>query len=139
MFRVFRDLVAELRTLNEGLHALVKLYQTVGPAEDRLTALERSRAQFEADVQGLLQKADGKLKAANNSEARERTMRKSYLEAQEDADFDNTPPVPGSTEDYVAAPGGMDYPPNVAYRATLELSPKERAINRKWGGHAATE
>ena len=49
-------------------------------AADRLNQLELDRAQFESDCEGLLMKAEGKLKAAANAEARERTMRKSHEE-----------------------------------------------------------
>jgi len=47
---------------------------------DRLDQLELGRAQFESDCEGLLTKAEGKLKAAANAEARERTMRKNHAE-----------------------------------------------------------
>ena len=49
-----------------------------GPASERLEVLERSRHQFEAQCEGLLLKAEGKLRAANNAEARERALRKTY-------------------------------------------------------------
>lgn len=49
-----------------------------GPAVDRVAALELSRHQFEAECEGKLLKADGKLRAANNAEARERQLKKSY-------------------------------------------------------------
>lgn len=47
---------------------------------DRLAQLELDRSQFESDCEGLLMKAEGKLKAAANAEARERTMRRSHEE-----------------------------------------------------------
>ena len=50
----------------------------MGPAVERLEALELSRHQFEAKCEGLLLKAEGKLRAANNAEARERALRRSY-------------------------------------------------------------
>jgi len=49
-----------------------------GPATARLDALELSRYQWEAMCEGLLQKAEGKLGAARNAEARERVNKKSY-------------------------------------------------------------
>jgi len=48
------------------------------PVFERLQDLEQSRSMWEAEVEGVLAKAEGKLKAAANSEARERTMRKTY-------------------------------------------------------------
>lgn len=43
---------------------------------ERVGALELGRGLFEADMEGLLAKCEGKMKAANNAEARERTMRR---------------------------------------------------------------
>lgn len=93
MFRVFRDLVESLVSLNASLDALLAAQREAGPAEDRLLELELSRAQWEADLQGLLSKAEGKLQAANNAEARERTMRKSYEKFIDplDPDFEAEP------------------------------------------------
>lgn len=65
-----------LREHREALRELARLQQELGPARQRLEALELSRAQFEAECNGVLLKADGKLKAAANAEARERQMRK---------------------------------------------------------------
>ncbi len=50
---------------------------------ERLDELERSRILWEAEAEGLLQKAEGKLKAAANAEARTRTMARNY---ESDAD-----------------------------------------------------
>jgi len=52
--------------------------KSLGPALDRLTALETSRHQFNAEIEGLLLRAEGKLKAAANAEARERQLKKHY-------------------------------------------------------------
>jgi len=45
-----------------------------GPAEARLEELERSRARWEAEIEALVMKAGGTLKAASNAESRSRTM-----------------------------------------------------------------
>jgi len=83
MFRAFRSLIEAIkgldaRVLGVGcvLEEISRQQRLQGPADERLDELERSRIQFEADVEGLLLKADGKLKAANNSEARERQLKK---------------------------------------------------------------
>lgn len=60
------------------LAAAAEHEKSLGPALDRLSALEMSRHQFQAEIEGLLLRAEGKLKAAANAEARERTQRKSY-------------------------------------------------------------
>lgn len=78
IFRPFRDLTEAVQSLSEHVRQLRQGLARERPAMDRLEALEHSRATWEAEMEGFLLKADGKLKAANNSEARERTMRKAY-------------------------------------------------------------
>lgn len=85
VFRVFRRFLAaadaintELRGLSVELSELCATLKAQGPTTERLEALELSRHQFEAMCEGLLQKAEGKLRAANNAEARERANKKSY-------------------------------------------------------------
>ena len=74
----FSRLIDAILTVSDGLKDLVDVIREVGPAANRLEALELSRHQFEAECAGALLKAEGKLKAANNSEARERQLKKSY-------------------------------------------------------------
>jgi len=57
------------------LGASLEAQQQLGSAIERLEALERSRAQFEAEMDGLVLKAEGKFRAANNAEARARTLK----------------------------------------------------------------
>jgi hypothetical protein len=57
---------------------------------ERVATLELGRGLFEADMEGLLAKCEGKLKAANNAEARERTMRKQRENLTDDFDADGT-------------------------------------------------
>lgn len=85
MFRAFRRLLAAIDQIAEDLGGLTnalldvaRMQQELGPASERLDALERERAQFHAEIEGLLLRAEGKLRAANNSEARERQLKKSY-------------------------------------------------------------
>jgi len=79
-FRRIADALERLAaTTTRGITAL----EAQGPPLDRLEDLELNRVRFEAEMEGLLLKAEGKLKAASNAEARERTMRKSY---EDDAD-----------------------------------------------------
>jgi len=85
VFRAFRRLLAGIELIAERLQGLtvvlvkiLRAQQELGPATDRLDNLERERAQFQAEIEGLLLRADGKLRAANNSEARERQLKKSY-------------------------------------------------------------
>ena len=76
ILRDFRRLVEAILQLVDCIKALVTVQEEAGPALDRLEALELSRHQFEAEVQGALLEAKGKLKASLSSEARERHMRK---------------------------------------------------------------
>jgi len=85
VFRAFSRLLAvteriedALSSLNATLEKLCQVQQDQGPATERLEVLELSRHQWEAMCEGLLQKAEGKLRAANNAEARERANKKSY-------------------------------------------------------------
>jgi len=73
-----QSLKAALREVTGALMDLRRAYTEQGPAVDRLAILETSRHQFEAMCEGLLLKAEGKLRAATNAEARERANRKSY-------------------------------------------------------------
>jgi len=82
--------------------------------DERVASLELQRAVFEADMEGLLSKAEGKLKAASNSEARERTMRK-QREAFVD-DFDEVSQAPQPQAQYNILPDGngeIGYPEGV--------------------------
>lgn len=67
-----------MATLSAALRALCKAQEETGPAIGRLDALERAHHQFEALCEGLLMKAEGKLRSANNAEARTRADKKSY-------------------------------------------------------------
>lgn len=78
LFKDFRRIADALDRLAAGMSAAQRERLEVGPVIERLQDLERSRGMWEADVEGLLAKAEGKLKAAANAEARERTMRKTY-------------------------------------------------------------
>jgi len=76
IFRGFRRLIEVLQALTDALRVRNQAQLEMGPALDRLDSLERMRHQFEAECQGMLLKAEGKFKAANNAEARERQLKK---------------------------------------------------------------
>jgi len=78
VFHAFSRLCAAIEGLDSSVRRLV-LAQEKGPdVYERLAALELDRHQFQAEVEGVLLKAEGKLKAASNAEARERALKKSY-------------------------------------------------------------
>jgi len=74
----FRRATDALERIATALNGALRANQASELPLERLLELERSRSLWEADVEGILAKAEGKLKAAANAEARERTMVKSY-------------------------------------------------------------
>jgi len=69
-----RKLAASVHRVTGRLDTIIGLERENGPAEARLEELERSRARWEAEIEALVMKADGTLKAASNAESRSRTM-----------------------------------------------------------------
>lgn len=132
IFRHFRRLVDAVIRLVDVIQRLVEVQHAAGPVLDRLDALELSRHKFEAEVQGTLLEAKGKLKGALSSEARERHMSKQN-------EKDASPfPVDGAeiTED-----GSVILPNDVeageaervsSLRLDVAPSPKAAAIAAKW-------
>jgi len=128
----FRHLVEAVQDLVAVLRELLLIQREAGPALDRLNALELSRHQFEAEMQGVLLKADGKLKAANNAEARERQLKKAYERLSIE--------FPGEVEE-VAEAGRAVLPVDApsgetervsALRLDLAADPKAAAVMAKW-------
>jgi len=108
--------------------------EAAGPATERLERLETDRHQFEAEVQGLLLKADGKLKAASNAEARERQLKRSY-----ERQFD---PLAEDVDEVEAPARDTDISHNVepseaerlqAMRLVMETDDNTFAHRAKWG------
>lgn len=81
-------LVTALTALNATLKGLLALQGELGPALGRLEKLELTRSMFEADMQALVLKAEGKLQAAKNAEQRERQLKKSYERLVDEYDID---------------------------------------------------
>lgn len=77
IFRDFRRLTGDITGIHSTLTALVAIQRDLVPALHRLDALEHARHSFEAQVESMVLKAEGKLRAAANSEARERQLKKS--------------------------------------------------------------
>lgn len=76
IFPGFRRFLDAIKALTSSINRLATLHDGIGPALDRLEALERSRAVWESECEGMVLKADGKLKAAASAEARERQLKK---------------------------------------------------------------
>ncbi len=141
MFRPFSRLLAGLDGLQTAVNSLgyevsklIQAQRAQGPATERLEALELSRHQFEAMCEGLLQKAEGKLRAANNAEARERANKKSYEHLLDPLAEDGVEP-----EAPVRHPDSVDYGPSgeaermSALRLDVAANPKTLAQRAKFG------
>jgi len=103
----------------ERLASSAAVMRHQAPALDRLEALELSRAQFEADIEGVLMKAEGKLKAASNAEARERTMQKGRLDP-----FDSEGAADEEAVRYPDAPVGQE---EEMHPLHMDLAPGSKA------------
>ena len=135
--RIFRDFSRFLEAVQDlvaVLQELVRVQSELGPAVDRLEALELSRHHFEAEMSGLVLKAEGKLKAANNSEARERQLKKSYdirtdpLYAEgEEPEAEGAPVLPGDAD-------GGEAERLQALRLDVAPDRKQAALRFKWAG-----
>ncbi len=133
IFRDFRALVAAVQELVAVLRGLLEVQEAAGPALDRLAALEIDRHKFEAEIQGMLLKAEGKLKAASNSEARERQLKRSYensIVGPLDEDGEQGSEAQAVHEDDVAGGRAARLPP-----LRLDVAPNNKAvaIAAKWG------
>ena len=97
MFRVFRELSEGVRGMVVALDGLqrsqaedIELRRSSGDMEDRLSALETSRAMWEAEVEAEFMKAESSRQAAANAESRTRTMKRAY-ERNADPFLDDEP------------------------------------------------
>lgn len=141
IFRWFRRLVegiekiaGSLLAVANALDANLELQREIGPGLDRLEKLELSRAQFEAEMGALVLKAEGKFKAANNAEARERQLKKSYERLVDDFDPDGAEPeatAGGPVLVNNAEPGEEER--LHAMRLGVAPNNKASAIAAKWG------
>jgi len=83
------------------------LHRERAPADNRLEELERSRALWEVKIEALVMEAKGSYQAANNAEARTRTMKRHYENA-DPLDIEGAPEqevVPGGDGDRGAEEG----------------------------------
>ena len=128
----FRRYLEAVQALTEALKDLTDIQRQLGPAVDRLEALERSRIHFEADCEGMLLKADGKLKAASSAEQRERQLKR----ANERLSVEFDPASEEGTEpaavfpDHAEGSEAQRLPP---VRLALATNDKTHAVRAKWG------
>ena len=135
-FPGFRRLLEATEALALSIEHLAKAQEEIGPALERLDALERSRAFWESECEGMLLKADGKLKAAASAEQRERQLKKANAALLEHADpfveigEEGTPPVAPVFPNHVAGSEAEGVPP---VRLALATNNKARAVRAKFG------
>jgi len=133
VFLAFRQLIEALQSVSKALDALVSSAHQGENASERLQSLELSRSVWEAEVEGVLAKAEGKLKASNNAEARTRTMEKSFEGFFEERDPHRPEAegtgngVPGDDEAYIEKEGMHVLSVGVA------RTPRQRLIRAKFG------
>ncbi len=133
LFQGFRHFLEAIQAMTSALEELATIQRDLGPALERLEVLERARIHFEADCEGMLLKADGKLKAAAASEARERQLKKAQERLAD--------PFPEIVEEG-SVPGEALLPNHVAageaegvrpVRLALATNDKARAVRAKFG------
>lgn len=135
IFQGFRRLIEAIQALTDALADIARLQRELGPAADRLHQLELDRHTFEASCEGMLLKADGKLKAASSAEQRERQLQKANqrLSAEFDpASEEGADPAHGTYVLSDNAPGG-EAPRVPAVRLALASNDKTHAVRTKWG------
>ena len=130
----FRRLLEAIQALTDALLALNETQRQLGPALDRLEALERNRHQFEAECEGMLLKADGKLKAATSAEQRERQLKKANEKLSDPFDLDSEEAAEtGRHPVLVDDAAGGEAPGVPAVRLALASNDKTYAVRTKWG------
>ena len=119
-----------LRDVSVQLAVLSDVQKEFGPAAERLDVLERQHHQFEAMCEGLLLKAEGKLRSANNAEARTRADKKSYEHLIDPLDEIGVDPEAPARD----ADRGNDAPPSEAERLSalrLDVAPSPKALAQR--------
>jgi len=127
-------LIAAIEALSRVLAEAADREKSLGPALDRLTALETSRHQFQAEIEGLLLRAEGKLKAAANAEARERQLKKSY-EKNLDPFPDGGNGEPSTAGDPILSYDAAASEAERLQALRLDVAPSNKALAQraKWG------
>jgi len=148
MIGYFRSVLEALQTAAAALTDAVELLGTVDTETQdaselraRVDALERSRALWEAEMEGELQRAEGKYKASRNAEERARTMRSraEELAGLGGGDAEGEEGIPAGYLDLLRgdAPNGTEegvQPVREAVGRPEPMSPKGHARRLKYGG-----
>lgn len=134
-----KALVGVLAVLQQDVHGLLERMDAEGTLRERVDALERTRAVWESEVQGVLLKAEGQFKAARSAEERARTKEKNAQALADSLDQEGFEELPPEYRDLlqggdVEGSGGEGVP---AVHPSVEMgprpSPKTRATLLKFG------
>jgi len=129
-------LFRQIRELAEALQRLafaIERHNRLAPSDARLEDLERSRALWEADMKGLLVKAESTLSGARNAESRARTMLKHYEKDADPfpADREETEPAHEMRVPDFDAEAGTEEGMHVLHMG-VEVDHKAAALNAKF-------
>lgn len=126
------DLVRVVEEISVILGRVLHNLDEQGPLEGRVADLERSRSQWEAEVEAEWTRAESKFKAARSAEERTRSMEThaKALAGSEDGED-------GITEEYrelvrLNAEAGADEALHLV-PASVAITPKARALQAKFG------
>jgi len=132
IFHGFRLLIEAMDRINQSLDALTQVQQDLGPARERLEALELSRVRFEAECEGLLLKAEGKLRAVTSAEQRERQLKRTNQRLADSLDLDGEMEPEGVAVLRNDAPAGQEEGLQPV-RLALAKNDKAHAVRAKFG------
>ncbi len=125
-----RSLPGVLRDLTAAVRDVAELTRENGPAVERLEALERSRATWEAEAEGAFLKADSRYKAAAASEARSRAMEKNAEKLADPFAEESGEIEEGIPPQYAGVRNGEAVLP--VHQDVGLLSPKQLALRMKF-------
>jgi len=139
MLRYLKDLLGGLKLLNEELAALVKALrdQQGDSLKERVDVLERSRAVWEGEMEGMVLKAKSQKNEARSAEERTKVLAKKAEKLTDDESIGGAAFEP--TEQDIAAAharfgdqGGVPALPEVLENGAAPRDSFENARARKW-------
>jgi len=148
MTRYFRSLLEALQGISVSLADVAALLLTMsertpseGDVDGRVAALELSRVTWEADLEGLVAKAEGQYRAASNAESRAKTHAKAaevFEQGDEEGESDVVLAylrgISGGDEAAGEEAGVPSVPPDVGY---APASPRQIREGKKAQRRAA--
>jgi len=139
MKRWFRRLLAAVeggqKALEDVRGVLLHASERVADAaalQERIEDLELSRAKWEAELEGLVLKAESTLKASNNSEARTRTMKKSYAHLIDHGESFGSSEVETELERQLQDRDAEVVPEEGMQRLHLDVAPGGKVLATQW-------